>query len=483
MEENIEQDESLGRKSAKGIAALASRQLILGAISTIAALIIFTILTPREVGIYTAVIAIQRIISFFTDFGFGAALIQKKESIEKEDIVTTFTFQISVTFTIFVLALIFRDQLAGFFRLSNDGIFLLLVLISTIFISSFKSIPSILLERKIQFHKLVMPQIFESLIFNLILITLVISGYGISSFSWAFLISSIASIPFYYYISPWPIGFGFSKSSLGHLKFGFQFQLKNILATVKDDFLTVILTRILTFTEIGYIGFAQRLAFLVYRYIVDSVTKVSFSTYSRLQSDNILLKKAIEKTMFFVSVVMFPILVGLAIAGPELISTIPQWENKWGPASLSLVFFSLNAVISSISGILVNVLDSKGRVKTTLRLMVIWTTLTWVLTPTLIFYFGYNGVSIASFIVSLTIFYTIYLVKKLVDFNFWSSIRSPLIGTTVMALLSFILIKLFVKDFVSLFIVGIIAVISYVTIVYMLSGEQLKNDILKIIKK
>lgn len=80
--------------------------------------------------------------------------------------------------------------------------------------------------------------------------------------------------------------------------------------------------------------------------------------------------------------------------------------------------FSLNALVSSMSGILVNVLDATGRVKTTLKLMILWTILTWIFTWIGIFIFGYNGVAIASFIITLTIFITIRLVKEKFNFVF-----------------------------------------------------------------
>lgn len=483
MEEFDGNNEGLGRKSAKGIAALASRTLILNLISFVTSLVIFTILTPRDVGIYTAVIAIQRVISFFTDFGFGAALIQKKEQVTKEDISTTFTLQSGVTLGIFFLVFIFRSSIALMFKLNNDALILLLTLVFTIFLSSFKTIPSILLERKIHFHRLIFPQIVESLTFNLILLFLVINKFGLTSFSWAFLISSVISIPLYYYISPWAIGIGIHKKSLRYLRFGFQFQLKNILATIKDDFLTVILTKFLSFTEIGYIGFAQRFAFFVFRYVVDSVTKVTFSTYSRLQEDKALLKKAIEKSLFFVSILMFPMLTGLALIGPYMITYFPKWHNKWEPAAISLVFFCLNALVSSLSGILVNVLDSNGKVKITLRLMVIWTAMTWILTPLFIKFFGYNGVSIASFIVTLTIIYTIYLVKKVVDFSFWGSIRNPFIATTLMSTVLFILLQFFVKNMLTLVITSGFVAVIYCASIYLLCGKELRSDLARIFKK
>ena len=483
MEEFEIEKENIGITSAKGVAALASRTFVLNLISFATSLVIFTILSPKEVGVYTAIIAIQRIISFFTDFGFGAALVQKKDKLTDEDLSTTFTLQAGVTLAAFLIVFLFKNYIASGFNVGNDAIVLLLVLVFTIFLSSFKTIPSILLERKIHFHKLILPQIVESVVFNVILLVLVVNHFGLYSFAWAFLISSIVSIPVYYLIQRWPIRLGIDRKSLSHLRFGLQFQLKNILATIKDDFLTVILAKLISFTEIGYIGFAQRLAFFVFRYVVDSVTKVTFSAYSRLQDDKELLKKAIEKSLFFVSAIMFPMLTGLIIAAPYVIRFFPKWHGKWEPAVISLVFFGLNAIVSSLSGILVNVLDSTGRVKTTLKLMVVWTTLTWVLTPIFVKLFGFNGVSFASFLVTLSIFYTVYLVKKVVDFSFFGSVSKPLFATLIMAMLFYGATHLFVSNFITLFVFASISGIVYFVLFYFMAGEELIGDLKKIFFK
>ena len=467
------------KRSIRGVFTLISRTFLLSLISLGAFLVVTSVLPTKEVGIYIAVMAIQRVISFFTDFGLGAALVQKKHELKQEDIATAFTVQAGITLAIFILVTIFIGPLASFFKLNSQAETLLLVLVFTIFLSSFKVIPSILLERSINFGKLVFPQIIESIIFNGILVALVLYGFGISAFSWAFFASSLLGIPFYYLVSPWKIRIGIHRDSFQSLKYGIQFQAKNILATIKDDLLTVILIRFLSFTEIGYIGFAQRLAFFVYRYVVDSVTKVTFSAYSRAQHDLSFLKKAIEKSLYFVSASMFPLLSGLIIISPYLIRFFPKWHNKWEPAVFSIVFFCLNAAVSSLSGILVNVLDSTGKVKITLRLMVIWTILIWTLTPLLIHFYGYNGVSVASFLVTLTIVYTVILVKRIVDFRFMASIIKPFASTVLMTIVVYILSNIFVKDFLSLIFVILAGGILYLASLFAISGKELKADLVR----
>lgn len=467
----------VGRRSIQGIFALISRTFFLNIISYGASLVIFTILTPREIGVYTAAIAGQRVISFFADFGLGAALVQRKEQLTRDDLTTVFTLQSFVTLFLFLLVLFTQEFIISFFKLGEAGSRLFLVLAFLVFLSSFKTIPSILLERAINFQKLIVPQIIEAFIFNLLLIILVLKGFGINGYTWAFLISGIVGTPFYYIVSPWKIGIGITRESLGHLRYGIQFQAKNVLATIKDDFLTVFLAKILSFTELGYIGFAQRNAFFAYRFIVDNVTKVTFSTYSRLQDNKKMLKVAIEKSLFFVSASIFPLILGIIVVSPYVISYFPRWQGKWEPALLSLIFFSLNALISSLSGILVNVLDATGRVRLTLKLMTLWMLSTWILTPILIYLYGYNGVSIASFMIALTIVITIFLVKRVVEFSFFKSILKPLICSAIMAVFIFVLASRYAIDLLTLSIIIVSGAFIYGVNLFVIARGDLKIDI------
>ena len=94
---------ALTKHSLRGVIALISRTFFLNLISFSSFLFISVLLLPTELGVYTAVIAAQRIVSFFTDFGLGAALIQKKDDLTRADLKSAFTIQSAVTFAIFIV--------------------------------------------------------------------------------------------------------------------------------------------------------------------------------------------------------------------------------------------------------------------------------------------------------------------------------------------------------------------------------------------
>ena len=169
---------------------------------------------------------------------------------------------------------------------------------------------------------------------------------------------------------------------------------------------------------------------------------------------------------------MFPILAGLMLTSSYFIRFIPQY-NKWEGAIFSLYFFCLNAAVSSLSNILVNVLDARGNIKTTLKLMVMWTLLTWTITPFFIYLFGYNGVAAASFIVTLTIFITVYLVKQIVKFDFFKSIYQPVVATMGMSVIVYIFNRFAVTNLFMLSGSILLGLIAYSAIIMLMAKKEI----------
>lgn len=472
---------TIKKRTAAGIIALTSRTLILQVISLVAFSLLTVILTPENIGVYVAVTAIMRIVNFFTDFGFGAAIVQRKNELEERDLKTAFTIQMFTTLIIFLVVWFFQGNVQEFFRLSTAATQLLLALIFTLFLSSFKTIPSVLLERSLHFNKLIYPQIIEALVFNIVVVYLASRGFGVTSYTYSTLLAALAGIPFYYLVSPWKIGLGFSVKSFKVLFYGIQFQAKSILGTLKDDLLTTTLAKFLPFSQLGMLGWGQKWAFFSFRFVVDSITRVTFSTYSRLQEDKRTLASSIEKSLFATALVMFPILGGLMLTASFFLKFIPQYQ-KWEGGLVSLYFFSLNAAVSSLSNILVNVLDATGRVRTTLKLMVLWLFLTWSLTAIFVYLIGYNGVAVASFLVTLTIFITIRLVKQIVNFAFFQSIKAPLISVFVMAFAVYLFNSLFVTNIFWLAGSIVVGALVYGLVVWSLAKNQIL-DYLKLMHK
>lgn len=468
---------TIKKKSLTGILALTSRTFLLQIIAFGSTFLLTIFLTPATFGIYYVVSAIISFLSYFSDIGLAAALIQKKDVLTKEDLSTTFTIQQLLVIPLSIVVFIFSPKIAVFYGLDASGVFLLQALVVSFFFSSLKTIPSVLLERELNFNKLVIPQIAETIGFYAVAVFFAWRGLGVTSFTYAVLVRSIIGLILMYIVSPWKIQVGISNPIAKRLlKFGVPFQLNSFLSLLKDDLMTVFLGKILTFTEVGYIGWAKKWAEVPLRLIMDSVIRVTFPAFSRLQQSKEHLGNAIGKTLFGLSVAMLPISVVLIFFIQPAVALIPKY-GKWEPALFSFSLFVLASILAGFSTPLTNALNAVGKIKTTLTLMVFWTVATWILTLTLIHFFGYNGVAISLLILTSTLGIVVMLAKKVASFSFIESVKWPCVAGVIQAVWYACARGVSPYNLPRLIIVGIIGVVLYGSIVWLTQKKQIMNVI------
>lgn len=468
---------TITKRSIHGVFALTSRTFVIQAITFGTNLVLTIFLSPEVFGIFFVVSAAIAFLTYFSDIGLAAALIQKKEALTDRDLKTTFTIQQFLVISVVSLALLFSGSIGNFYNFSREGVFLFQALAISFFLSSLKTIPSVILERQLRFEKLVIPQIIETVSFSSVAIYMAVNGYGVTSFAYAVLARGITGLIAMYLIAPWKIGFAFSMPTAKKLlSFGIPFQTNSLLALLKDDLLIVYLGRVLPLAQVGYIGFAQKWAFTPLRLIMDNVIRITFPSFSRLQDEKEVLGKAIEKSLLVIGLFVFPAIAGLVILTPYFIEIIPRY-GKWEPAVLSLMFFSLNAVLSSISTPLTNALNAIGKIKITLYLMIFWTVATWILTPLLILFFGFNGVAIASAIIAFSVFIVIAIAKRYVSFKVWNSLSVPTFATAGMGLFLFFISPLIVINSVFLVATILLGAMVYFLIILTISRKTLFSNI------
>jgi O-antigen/teichoic acid export membrane protein len=472
---------SIKKKSLSGIVALTSRTFILQIIAFAATFLLTVFLSPSVFGIFYIVSAIISFLSYFSDIGLAAALIQKKEQLTPDDLSTTFTIQQLLVVPLSCLVFFLAPYIASFYGLDNTGTMLMRALVVSFFFSSLKTIPSVLLERNLSFKLLVIPQIAETLGFYLVAVLMAWRGYGVTSFTWAVLVRAVIGLCLMYIISPWRIRLSISKTVARRLlRFGVPFQMNSFLALLKDDLMTVFLGKILPLAEVGYIGWAKKWAEVPLRLIMDSVIRVTFPTFSRLQHSRELLGKAIEKALFGLALTMFPISAGLLFFVGPAVGIIPKY-GKWEPALLSFALFVVSAVFAGFSTPLTNALNAVGRIKITMTLMIFWTIATWLLTVLLVHSIGFNGFALGLLILSLSIIVVIRLVKRYATFAFVDNIKWPLAGALVQSVWYFAARGNQPYNVPWLTGVGLTGVILYSGVVWLTQKERIK-EILRVFR-
>lgn len=453
--------EQIKYRAIKGIATLTGRTFIMQFIAFFSTFFLTVFLSPAQYGVFFITSAIINFFAYFSDIGLAAALVQKKDKLTEVELKTTFTIQQILVLTLVGIILLLTPVIQHWYKLSQESLYLLWVLSFSLILSSFKTIPSVILERKLDFQKLVIPQLLETLTFNIIAVFLAWKGFGVSSFIWAVLARGVVGLISMYLIQPWIPGIAFSITSIKSLfRYGLPYQTNSLLAMIKDDGMTALLGGILGASGIGLLGWAQKWAFAPLRFFMDQVIKVTFPAFSRMQGDMQELGSAVSKSIFYINLAVFPSIVFLVIISPLLTEIIPKY-NKWQGALMALSLICINTFWASITTPLTNTLNAIGKIHITFMLMIMWTVLTWILVPALSVICGVNGAALGYALVGTSSIIAIVVIKKYVPIDLYRSTVRLFIPALLMMLILFLL-----RPFAPVNIIGVILLIATGAIIY-----------------
>ncbi len=479
MEEILSNEDvqSIKKKSVAGALSYFFKTAILQLLGLTTAFILSAFLDPEDFGIYGYVTQIIGLLIFFSDVGLAASLVQKKDEPTVTDYRTAFTVQQILSWIIVLIVFILTRTGVVQEKIGADGIWIMFALAFSFPLASLKTISSIKLERELKFSLLIVPQIIEQLLFDGILIYLAWKGVGVVAYAWAITARSLIGTAVMLSIKPWSVGIRFNKQSLKKLLgYGVKFQLNDFLARIKDQLFFLFLGQTLPLNQFGYIQWSKNWSMYPYNLTVQNVMAITFPTFSRLQHRKDLLRKAIEKSIFFISLLIFPILVAMSVLIGPLTQVITHYA-KWQPAILSFVLFALSVGWAAISTPLVNTLNAIGQINKSLKLMIIWTALTWVITPITLYFFGFNGVAIAAIIISFSSILSVYYVNKFVKVDVWQQIWRQLFGAVGMSLAGIFLFDLASQSITRFLFTGVVMGIVYSVLVFMVGHDKLITEI------
>ncbi|MFH2085958.1 MAG: lipopolysaccharide biosynthesis protein [bacterium] len=466
-------------KAFKGVFTLTFRRLILKVIDTVGVIVLARALTQDVFGVFGIIsFVVFTFLSFFSDIGFGAALIQKKEDLTDEDTRTTFTIQQSLVTLLLIIAWATSPLISGFYHLGNQGIWLIRVLSLSLFLTSFKTIPSILLERELKFEKLVIPEIVETLIYNGFAVYMALHGYGIWSLVVAILARTIAGAILLNVLSPWRIGWGFSRQSAkGLLGFGVPYQLNSVLALIKDNVTPTLIAYWYGPAAVGFVNLAQNIATRPME-LINIVSRVMFPAYARIQEDSVRLKRWIEKSVSFMAYLYMPAITGLLItAKPILEYLYADKSAKWLPSLPTLLLFLAGAYPIIVTTTYTNALYALGKPKVVLALMTLYTVLTWTLGAPLIYKYGFVGIALAGFIITYaTLPIVVRQMNKVVPISTWDSLKKPLLASLIMGVVTYFINQVFTHSLLTLIFTCLSGVVTYILAILVLDGPRLKSE-------
>lgn len=469
--------EQIKRRVASGVVMLGARRVLIQIILTGSNIILARLFAPEIFGTFAIFSFLILNLGELTNFGLIPALIQKKKKVTDEELQVIFT-TVVVASLIFSLIIFFLAPYARLLYgpiLSWQNIFWLRLFSLNLVMLNLTSVSVAILERNLQFKRLVVGQVSVTIIIKLLTVIFALKGFGLGSFVLGTLIGRFSGFILFYLLAPWAIGFKFSMNSLKRfLPFGLNVQANKLTGVLNGAVIPGFVGVVSGSEAVGLLNWATglRQAGLAPYEVFE---QLAFSAGSRVRENKKLMERLVERLLQLSSMATFPLLSILFAVAPSLIVIV--YTSRWLPGLTALYLSIIQAVFILLGGVFMQVLLAFGKARTVRNITIFWTVITWLLAVPLVLLWNFNGVIVAGLIVSMTFVIPMKQVRKLIDIRVYQFVVPYLIYSVVVGLALLLLQRVFVIDsFIRLIIIGLTGLGLYVFLIMLFEGRRVLKD-------
>ena len=201
--------QQIKKTTTKNVLFLSLRNLGIQAVSTIGFFLLTILLGTGEVGLFAIVAETIGILGYFSDIGLSSALIQQKETPTKKELRTTFFVQQLLVFICLTAISFLYPQISHQKNYGNREFWIFVSLCFSFAAASLKTLPSVILERNLNFKLISTIDVIENLIFYIVAVVFAFLNFGAYSYAIANFARSLIGLIIIYQKQFWPIGFDF----------------------------------------------------------------------------------------------------------------------------------------------------------------------------------------------------------------------------------------------------------------------------------
>lgn len=441
--------ESLGKKTIKNAAWLYGQKIFIKLLSLLSIAVLARKLTPADFGLVSLSGVLMSFITLSTSATVGPYVIKNRdEGFEERD---QAAFWLNLTFAAGIIIIYFCliPIIANFY---SEPLLkpILYVLSLRLFLAQLSVVPDSIVRKKLNYNQLVFRDTILNLVSAVISIFMALRGCAVWSLILPDLIISIPRFLIILQMSKWkptlPFRTHLWKEILGFSKYVVGFTL---LGGLINDGDTILLGKLVGSEQLGFYDRSWRTANLVSSNVVSVVGDISQPTFSVLVKTPERLKQAYGKTVRSLSLVSFPILIGMFVLADDLIRTL--YGLKWESSILLLRIFIVFALQRSVFSTVGSIYNAMNRPDIGFKLNLIQ----------LPFYFGAILIGNVYGIIGVTIgvtvvrtifgFISMHLSCKTINLSTKKTLKSLLPSSLISIIMGIVLftIKLFISQFIS----------------------------------
>jgi len=414
--------------------------------SLIRLIILARILSPNDFGLMGIALLTMSTLETFSQTGFQAALIQKKEDI-KSYLNSVWTVLILRGFILFAILYFIAPYAAIFFKVPEAKTIIRVIGFSILF-KTFTSIGVIYFQKELEFSKQFIYQFSGTLADFIVAISAVLILKNVWALVLGLLAGNMVRCFVSYLIHPYRPHlssdfkkiielFGFGKWILGS-------SILVFLINQGDD---IFVGKLLGTTALGFYQLAYRISNMPATEITHVISQVTFPAYSKLQGNIPKLREAYLKILQVTTFLTFPIAGIIFVLAPDFTKIF--LGEKWMPMVPAMQVFTIFGMLRAIGATFGPLFQAVGKPYISTKLQLLNLVLLAILIYPLTIKWGILGASIAvtsyAIMVCPIAFHITTKTIKCSTWNFYKKIYIPLLGTIIVIIIVLFL-RLYILD-------------------------------------
>lgn len=343
----------LTKKVVLGGAWISGRLLVTSFLNLGVMAILARQLKPADFGLIALSSVIMRFLVVLGAEGVSEFVIYDNQEGREERVQSAFWMDLTFASACVLIGLLFVPYITNFYTEPLLAT-ILTILFLRYLIDTSNKVPDALLKKRLDFQKLVIRDTILEIFTSLSSVLMALSGFGIWSLVFPGLVSSLLRtiivfrlahwIPrFRFHIRNWPQIFSYSANVIGG----------TFTSLVITDGDTLLVGKVLGSTALGVYNLAYMAANLVTRNVTGIVNKLAFPTLSSISGNIDQLRDAVKRMLLILSLVTFPLLIGLFVIADDFILTLygSQWRGAILPLRIMIIFTLRHSVGTTSSAL------------------------------------------------------------------------------------------------------------------------------------
>jgi O-antigen/teichoic acid export membrane protein len=348
----------LKRRALTGISWSVVSQIGRQSVRFVVGILLVRLLTPRDFGLIGMVIVFTGFAELFTDLGFGAALIQKKE-LEQRHLNSVFWMNVVVGLLLTIIVGAVAPIIAEFYE--NPELSLMTAVIALSFaIGSVKVVQSSLFQKNMEFKKLAFIEITALMVSGITSVAMAYNGCGVWSLVAQSLITTSVTVAMMWTLSRWRPSFSFDSGAMKEL-WGFSANLTgfNVLNYWVRNGDNLLIGKIVSADALGLYTRAYSLMLLPITQITHVISGVMFPAMSEIQGDIEKSRRIYLYSNRIIALITFPMMTGLFAVSEAFVLFL--FGDRWMEMIPILKVFCITGIGQSVGTTVGWIYTAQGR--------------------------------------------------------------------------------------------------------------------------